>query len=234
MNQWMKQTTGPFDLKFYSAVFQHLPDPIFIKDRNSRYLLVNKAFCSHYQLHPANIIGHTDRDFLPPELFKASRERERMVLRTGIASKTEQNHAAPDGIQYRVLTLNTLFVTPEGNKLIFGMITDVTNQTQFRQKLRESEKKYKTIFKVIPNPVGIFSYPERIGLDVNTAFAKIGGIPRKNIIGKQGIHGYTWADPEERERYFTAIVRDKKVDNMERSALSWFPPGWLNLTGKPP
>lgn len=211
----MKRNTEPFDINFYSAVFQHLPDPAFLKDRNFRYLLVNKAFCSHYQLRPKDIIGHTDRDFLPPELFKASRERERTVLKTGIAAKIEQNHVAPDGIHYRIMTLNTLFVTPEGNKLIFGMMTDVTDQTQFRQKLRESEKKYKTIFKVIPNPVGIFTYPDRIGLDVNAAFVKVGGIPRKTIIGKQGIYGYTWANEEERERYFTTIVRDKKVDNME-------------------
>ena len=211
----MKRTNDLFDIKFYSAVFQHLPDPAFIKDQNFRYLLVNKAFCSHYHLRLKDIIGHTDRDFLSPELFKTSRDRERMVLKTGIAAKIEQNHVAPDGICYRILTLNTLFVTPEGKKLIFGMMTDVTDQTQFRQKLRESEKKYKTIFKVIPNPVGIFTYPERIGLDVNAAFVKVGGIPRKTIIGKQGIYGYTWADEEERERYFTSLVRNRKVDNME-------------------
>jgi rsbT co-antagonist protein RsbR len=44
-----------------------LPDPLFVKDREHRWIAVNDAFCRLIQRTRAELLGHSDPDFFPPE-----------------------------------------------------------------------------------------------------------------------------------------------------------------------
>ncbi|MFP6780053.1 MAG: PAS domain-containing protein [Gammaproteobacteria bacterium] len=41
-----------------------LPEPIYVKDRSHRWVLVNVAFCEYIERNAADLLGKTERDFL--------------------------------------------------------------------------------------------------------------------------------------------------------------------------
>ncbi|MCF8211685.1 MAG: response regulator [Rhodoferax sp.] len=46
------------------------PDWIFVKDAENRFMLVNETFAKALDLHPEDLIGHRDTEFMPPELYE--------------------------------------------------------------------------------------------------------------------------------------------------------------------
>ena len=211
----MKKPKTASDADFYASILNQFPNPVFIKDTRFRYTLVNKAFCSFFKVRSEAVNDHVDKDFLAPGVARAMGELQRKVLRTHSSAHTQCTVTTSNGTAHVIDIMNSVFASPSGEKHLFGMVTDITDRTQAINKLKESEKKYKAIFQLTPNPVGIFSFPDRIALDVNTAFIRLSKVSRKNIIGKQGILAYKWVSQEERERYMATIARDKMVNNLE-------------------
>ena len=51
---------------FLASIINTIPDPIFVKDRTGRFLLVNDALAALLGSVPRNILGKRDVDFFPP------------------------------------------------------------------------------------------------------------------------------------------------------------------------
>jgi len=69
------------------ALFQNLidniPDHIYIKDVNSRFLVVNKAKANFMDREPQDFIGKTDLDFFPQQKSEEYLKDENYVMKTG-------------------------------------------------------------------------------------------------------------------------------------------------------
>src|SRR5215471_418954 len=57
-----------------------LPDFIFVKDKQSRFLIANKAIARAYGVAPKELISRTDADFLPTDLATRFRATEKKVM----------------------------------------------------------------------------------------------------------------------------------------------------------
>jgi len=57
------------------SVIDSTPDWMYVKDRQHRFLLVNKSFAEAQNLTPQDIIGRPDTDFFPAELCMGDPER---------------------------------------------------------------------------------------------------------------------------------------------------------------
>ena len=64
------------------TVMNSVRDPVFVKDENLRFVLVNNAFARLHGVEPAEMLGKVAADFLPEKAaeFEAS---EQQVLDTG-------------------------------------------------------------------------------------------------------------------------------------------------------
>jgi PAS domain S-box-containing protein len=66
------------------TLIDNLPDTIYVKDRESRFLTVNTAVMQRLGVASLeDVIGHTDFDFYPPDQAEAYRADERMLFETG-------------------------------------------------------------------------------------------------------------------------------------------------------
>ena len=71
---------------FLHSLLEYMPDRIYFKDKQGRFILVNKAQASYLGAHDAaEIIGKSDFDFFDQELAQAALDDERAVMRTGTA-----------------------------------------------------------------------------------------------------------------------------------------------------
>ncbi len=53
--------------EFLSSIVDHVAHPIFVKDREYRFVLLNRAMESMLGIPRADMLGHTDYDFFPKE-----------------------------------------------------------------------------------------------------------------------------------------------------------------------
>ncbi len=69
--------------RYFNALMDHLPSWIYFKDRESRFLRVNKALVGFSGIPAAEMIGKTDGEFLDAESALKNREDEIRILASG-------------------------------------------------------------------------------------------------------------------------------------------------------
>lgn len=77
---------------FLQTLMNSIPDSIYFKDSENKFVKVNKSKAAHNNVAPEEMIGKTDFDFLPPEQARKAFEDDEEVLKTGkfIINKIEK------------------------------------------------------------------------------------------------------------------------------------------------
>jgi PAS domain S-box-containing protein len=133
------------------AIIDNSPSVIFVKDREGRYLLTNKA-CEVYSGEPPEyMIGKTDADYLPAACAAQFRADDQRVLETGEVCRYEEQ--APIGGQMRTfLTVKFPLRDASGEPSgVCGIATDITELKRAGEALRESETRLRTLSNNLPN-----------------------------------------------------------------------------------
>lgn len=123
--------TEPSELRTHQAMLLGLVDNtpalMFVKDLEGRFLLVNKEMERFVGAPREEILGKTNRAFLPPENAEKSDEAERRALEEGRA-QVMQIHHRPEGVLYY---LNIKFPVEDEQGVLRGVGTvaiDVTSE----------------------------------------------------------------------------------------------------------
>lgn len=124
------------------TVTDNIPDSIFAKDTEGRYLLANKAFAAiHGVKSPADLIGKTAFDLFPRERANALHTDDLQVMRSG-SSGMDSERTATDA-EGRVKVLHTTKVPLlDDHEHVIGIVgvhRDITRRKESEQRLRQSE-----------------------------------------------------------------------------------------------
>ncbi|MEW5958181.1 MAG: GAF domain-containing protein, partial [Chloroflexota bacterium] len=124
---------------FLKSIIDEIPDAIFIKDREHKWVVVNRAFAHGVVGQPEEkLIGRTDHDYLPQEVADDSWARDAKMFETGQIQEIERPNIDPTGKVSTVhsrkipLTLNNTDGSPD---YLIGIIMDITER-----KEREAER----------------------------------------------------------------------------------------------
>ncbi|PZM07746.1 response regulator [Rhizobium tubonense] len=85
-------------------ILDHLPFPLFVKDRNMTYVAVNKAFCDKYQTAPDEILGRKGADLFSSDVASRFEESDRHVIETGEMSISRQRQISRNGVERDIVT----------------------------------------------------------------------------------------------------------------------------------
>ncbi|MBS1912664.1 MAG: PAS domain S-box protein [Bacteroidetes bacterium] len=130
-------------LRYSQHLFQTFMDlsssVTFIKDRNLRYVFVNKMFTELVGRPASEIIGLRDRDLFPEPLADLWEEADRMVM-TSSGTITRVDKVSGDRH-----FLTTKFTVPDvsGQVLIGGQSIEITERVQAELSLRRSEERFQ-------------------------------------------------------------------------------------------
>ncbi len=137
----MQESAQESELLILRAVIDGLPDLIYVKDAQSRFLLANPAqrkFLSGKA--DTDLIGDTDFSFFAPETATAFFNDEQSIIRTGVpvVSQAERMHDF-EGNEVWILTTKVPFRGKDGNVAgIIGIGRNVTTQKQIETEMIQS------------------------------------------------------------------------------------------------
>lgn len=127
------------NLAILSAVNQATTTLIFAKDRQGRVLMANPATIRVIGKSEAEILGHTDLDYLSDRLeAERIRENDRLVMETEQVKVFEETIELTDG-KRTYLSTKSPYRDRRGNVIgLIGVSTDITERKQAQINLQET------------------------------------------------------------------------------------------------
>ncbi|MFP4436366.1 MAG: PAS domain-containing protein [Chloroflexaceae bacterium] len=86
------------------TVLDTLPDPIFVKDRQHRWIACNQAFCALIGYPCEQIIGYSDPDRWPAAQARIFWEKDDEVFASGSPVFNEEDSTGTDGVTRTIWT----------------------------------------------------------------------------------------------------------------------------------
>jgi len=120
------------------SLMDHMPDHIYFKDKQSRFLRINRAMARWLGFDsPEQLQGKSDADVFTQEHAASALEDEQRVMSTGVpVVGKEEKETWPDGRVTWVSTTKVPFRDEAGNLAgTFGISRDITERKRAEEKL---------------------------------------------------------------------------------------------------
>jgi two-component system cell cycle sensor histidine kinase/response regulator CckA len=203
------------------TLLEHIPDFIYFKDAESRFIRANRAMANRVGLDdPAELIGKTDFDFFTREHATAALRDEQEIIRTGRPLvNLEERETWPDRPATWVSTTKMPLRDPSGAVIgTFGVSRDITQWKDAARRLQESEARFRTAFMTMADAHFIATRDEGRILEVNDRFGDVFGYSREETIGTTALELGLYANAEERRRMLAELTAKGQVRDMETLA----------------
>ncbi len=128
-----------FSEDFLYKIVNSIDDPVFVKNDQHIWVVVNDAFCKHINQKREDVIGKSDYDFSPKAEADVFWKMDDRVFQSGKNSENEELFTDSQGLVHTILTKKSLFVSQEGNKFLVGLIRDITEERNVKQELLNSK-----------------------------------------------------------------------------------------------
>jgi PAS domain S-box-containing protein len=167
------------------AILDNTQAVIYLKDKQGRYLLINRRYEQLFNLDPEEVKGKTDRDIFPKEIADAFQANDRQVLETQKPLEWEEIAPQEDGL-HTYFSIKFPLIDASGS--VYGMCgisTDITERKQAEQKLQETLDSLK-FQKYALDRAAIVAITDRQGIITyaNDRFCQISQYKKEELIGQ--------------------------------------------------
>ncbi|MCC3453153.1 MAG: PAS domain S-box protein [Microcoleus sp. PH2017_29_MFU_D_A] len=220
--------------QFLNNIINTIPDPIYVKDEQHRWLALNDAFCQYIGRSRSELIGKAYRDFLPKEQADIYEEKNQLVFWANTSSETQETITEPDGNTRFLSVKKSTFVDAGGSKVLVCAIREITNRVRMEEQLREtlaeaesSQNLLRTVIDATPDLIFVKDRNFRYSL-VNAGFAAAFGKTQAEMLGKDDLelnvpteqifgNFHTQTDPQRQVKGWraddTAVLNGQEVHN---------------------
>lgn len=123
--------------RLLKALLNSIPDMAWLKDKESRFILVNEPFGSAAGKNPEELIGKTDFDAWPRELAERYRTDDLEVVRSQTTKRVEEPLAPIEGDIRWIETIKTPIYDDEGVVIgTAGIARDTTERKRMEEQIR--------------------------------------------------------------------------------------------------
>ncbi|WP_175517707.1 hybrid sensor histidine kinase/response regulator [Planctomicrobium piriforme] len=194
------------DLEYQNMLLDGLmdaiPDNIYFKDTEGRYLRINRAKAMRSGLASAELAqGKTDFDFFQPEHASSAYEVEQRIMQTGKPLiDHEEKLIWPDGRASWVSATKVPLKRPDGTIIgTLGISRDITSHYEISQALQLERDRLRTLIDHLPDYVFIKDAAGRF-VTLNRAHYELFGCQsEEEIFGKTD---FDFSPPELAAQYY--------------------------------
>jgi PAS domain S-box-containing protein/putative nucleotidyltransferase with HDIG domain len=202
-----------------SIILNTIPQSVFWKDVDGRYIGCNAAFAKAAGLaEPDDIVGKTDFDLpWPQQDTEAYRADDQAVISS---SKPRLHIIEPlqqaDGSRLVIDTSKIPLVdTAKNVRGMVGVYEDITERAQMEEALRQSEEKFRRSFMTSLDAVYLATVEEGRLIEANPVFEEIFGYTQDEAIGKTPSELGLYYDPSDRARMVSELKGKGFVKDLE-------------------
>ena len=167
------------------ALMNNISDSIYFKDKENRFVMVNRAKAEHSGVTCKDMIGKTDFDFLPREIARQSLADDHYIMESGrsIIDKVEEIIHL-NKIKHWVSVTKVPWYDKEG-KIIgtIGITRDITERKKAEEALLKSQQEFVSLFNSSPEALVYLDEKGNI-IDINPRFAELFGYTLEEIKGR--------------------------------------------------
>ncbi|PMS36354.1 PAS domain S-box-containing protein/diguanylate cyclase (GGDEF)-like protein [Trinickia symbiotica] len=197
------------------TVIDNIPQRIFWKDRESRYLGCNMAFARDAGLaYPEQVIGKTDYDMPWKSMADSLQRADREIVVTGVPKMNLEFELVVEGVLRAGITSKIPLTNGDGTVIgVLGSYTDTTDRKRSDLALRLQSRALDASVNAI-----VITGPAEGGHVIeyaNPAFKRITGYEPAEVIG----HDSRFLQRDDREQDGLVAIREGLAANREVSAV---------------
>lgn len=110
---------------FLEKAIDSISNPIFIKDTDHRWVLLNEAYCNFLGYSKAEMLGKSEPDFYPQEQADIYWAKDELVMLSGGQETEEEPFTDSQGNKKIIVTKKSCFEDLDCNTYLLGMIVDI-------------------------------------------------------------------------------------------------------------
>ncbi|MEI6842160.1 MAG: PAS domain S-box protein, partial [Methanomicrobiales archaeon] len=168
----------------YRDIFENSVIGLFQTAPGGRMINVNNAFAHMYGFSDAAEMLTADLEVGSPPYANPEDQQEvlRILMQIGKVENYETLHCKRDGTRFWVSITARTIRDNEGDVLLYeGTIIDITRRKRAEEALKESEKKFKTLFESAND--ALFMMDSTVFLDCNHSTLAVFSCSKEQIIG---------------------------------------------------
>lgn len=194
--------------EFLDKIIDAIPNPVYVKDRQHRWIMVNDTACQFFNKPRRQLVGRNAAELFPNDLGRVelSYSADNQVFTTGKDVVREESITDSTGNIHTLLIHKTLYTNPQGEQFIVSSITDLTDRKRAELALQESKEFLSKVIDAIPMVVYVKDKNYR-WVVINEALCEFLNQPREVILTSVD-QDYQFFQKEEAD---LLRERDKKV-----------------------
>ena len=184
------------------AIMRHSPSLVFVKDLESRYLVVNDEFSRATGVTADEAVGRTTEHCWPHDAG-ALRRRERALLSGATPAAAVERVHTRDGLRDHMVSRFLLRDEMGEPYAIAGIATDVTERLSAERALAERDKLLDSVITASPDMITLIDETGRIH-QISEAKSAMFGYPADVFTGGQL---FDFVHPDDRDDVASLFVR---------------------------
>jgi sigma-B regulation protein RsbU (phosphoserine phosphatase) len=162
---------------FFKRLMELIPDHVYFKDREGRFLAINRAQASFFRLkNPEEAVGKSDYDFFEESSARQKDADEREIVRTGVGFVAKEERS--DALDAKRWVISTkLPLIGENGEIIgtFGISHDVTDRKNAQEALQAQHTLLRTLIEILPCRIFAKDSAGRLTI-TNQAYRRVLGV----------------------------------------------------------
>lgn len=123
--------------EFLQTVINTIPDPIFVKDKEQHWIILNPAYCKFIGYLLEELIDKSDYEIFPHHEADVFWQQNELVFLTGKEHENEEEFTDATGVTRLIATKRSLHKDAAGNLFLVGVIRDITERKRSEEELKQ-------------------------------------------------------------------------------------------------
>jgi PAS domain S-box-containing protein len=109
-----------------------------------------------------------------------------------------------------------LIISPVLYAFVFRpLVQQINEREQAEQALRESEMRFRTVFRTSPDSITVSRLQDARIFDANEGFCELSGYSKNEVLGKSALDIPLWNDRQDRAKMIADLQEHGSIDNFE-------------------